>query len=123
MANIRKNTETKQDFKFLEALKAKTGDWYIIETRGQNGCSVVDREIVLDGVGSLFFDAFLFYKSAYDYDYTRGRVFNEAREYKQIQVNITYVEDTEYDVICLDKKEKEAIEKYIAETLEVRILD
>ncbi|WP_018676246.1 hypothetical protein [Riemerella columbina] len=123
MANIAKNTETKQGFKFLEALKAKEGDWYIIETRGQNGCSVVDREIVLDGVGSLFFDAFLFYKSTYDYDYTRGRVFNEAREYKQIQVNITYVEDTEYDVICLDKKEKEAIEKYIAETLEVQILD
>lgn len=71
MANIAKNTETKQDFKFLEALKAKTGDWYIIETRGQNGCSVMDRDVALAGVGVIFFNALLFYKSFYDYDYTR----------------------------------------------------
>lgn len=123
MANIAKNTETKQGFKFLEALKAKEGDWYIIETRGQNGCSVIDRDVALEGVGVIFFNALLFYKSFYDYDYTRFRTFIDVEQYKDAEIGLTYVEDAKHNVVSLDEKEKKAIENYIAKTLEVRILD
>ncbi|MBT0572467.1 hypothetical protein OKE68_02610 [Riemerella anatipestifer] len=122
MAKIEKTIQTVKSLNILEALISTKGDWYIIETNEQNGVHIKDREITLKNGFSLFFDAMLFYGTTLNYDYTKEQVFNEVKNYENVAVNLTYVEDNDFNSVEIDPIEKKAIENYIEKHLEINLI-